>query len=105
MVASCPMCSGPLQDAQPVEVCAGCAACVSRTGAFVMSSTAEFAAVPPFAPIAPGSRASGPAACTWCGKPQAEVKKLLSGGGAHICNECIALCSDILHAELGSDWR
>ena len=34
--------------------------------------------------------------CTFCGKPQDEVKKLVIGPTANICNECIALCSDIL---------
>ncbi|MGH7442873.1 MAG: ClpX C4-type zinc finger protein, partial [bacterium] len=34
--------------------------------------------------------------CTFCNKPQDDVKKLVIGPAANICNECIALCSDIL---------
>ncbi|MDO4745146.1 MAG: ATP-dependent protease ATP-binding subunit ClpX [Bacillota bacterium] len=37
--------------------------------------------------------------CSFCGKPQGQVKRLISGSGVYICNECIALCSDILEAE------
>jgi ATP-dependent Clp protease ATP-binding subunit ClpX len=37
--------------------------------------------------------------CTFCNKPQDEVKKLVIGPAANICNECIALCSDILAEE------
>jgi len=45
------------------------------------------------------------AACSWCGKSESAAKKLLSNRGAHICNECVALCADIMSAELGDDWR
>lgn len=37
--------------------------------------------------------------CSFCGKPQSQVKRLISGSGVYICNECIALCQDILTAE------
>ena len=37
--------------------------------------------------------------CTFCNKAQDEVKKLVIGPAANICNECIALCSDILSEE------
>ncbi len=37
--------------------------------------------------------------CSFCGKPQSQVKRLISGSGVFICNECIALCQDILEAE------
>jgi ATP-dependent Clp protease ATP-binding subunit ClpX len=37
--------------------------------------------------------------CTFCNKPQDEVRKLVIGPAANICNECIALCSDILNEE------
>jgi ATP-dependent Clp protease ATP-binding subunit ClpX len=40
--------------------------------------------------------------CTFCNKPQDEVKKLVIGPAANICNECIALCSDILAEEQGA---
>jgi hypothetical protein len=34
--------------------------------------------------------------CSFCGKSQKEVKKLIAGPGIYICDECIALCIDIL---------
>ncbi len=37
--------------------------------------------------------------CSFCGKPQSQVKRLISGSGVYICNECIELCQDILSAE------
>ena len=37
--------------------------------------------------------------CSFCGKPQSQVKRLISGAGVYICNECIELCQDILDAE------
>jgi ATP-dependent Clp protease ATP-binding subunit ClpX len=46
--------------------------------------------------------------CSFCGKSQGEVKKLIAGPGAYICNECVALCNDIiaeeLEKELSSLW-
>lgn len=43
--------------------------------------------------------------CAWCGKLEAQVKKLLGRGGVALCNECVSLCCDILDAEVGDDWR
>ena len=40
--------------------------------------------------------------CSFCGKPQSQVKRLISGSGVYICNECISLCQDILAAEESS---
>ena len=37
--------------------------------------------------------------CSFCGKPQIQVKRLISGSGVSICNECVALCQDILASE------
>ncbi len=37
--------------------------------------------------------------CSFCGKSQKEVKKLIAGNGVYICNECIALCNEILEEE------
>jgi hypothetical protein len=44
------------------------------------------------------------AACCWCNKIAGNVKKLLSQGSYHICNECVALCADVLRMELGDDF-
>jgi len=38
--------------------------------------------------------------CSFCGKSQGEVKKLIAGPRVHICEECIGLCNDILAEEL-----
>lgn len=43
--------------------------------------------------------------CSWCGKLEAQVKKLLGRGGVALCDECVSLCCDILDAELGETWR
>ena len=37
--------------------------------------------------------------CSFCGKHQDQVAKIIAGPGAYICNECIALCNDILKDE------
>ena len=34
--------------------------------------------------------------CSFCGKPQDEVKRIISGPGAYICDECIKVCTNIL---------
>ena len=39
---------------------------------------------------------SGVLRCTFCGKSQKEVKKLIAGPGVYICDECIELCNDII---------
>ncbi len=38
----------------------------------------------------------GPLRCSFCGRSQDEVKKLIAGPGVYICDECVALCEDIL---------
>ncbi len=38
--------------------------------------------------------------CSFCGKSQHEVKKLIAGPSVYICDECISLCGDILHEEI-----
>ena len=37
--------------------------------------------------------------CSFCGKPQGAVKRLISGNGVYICDECVQLCNDILMDE------
>ncbi|MEN9472409.1 MAG: hypothetical protein RLZZ495_498 [Pseudomonadota bacterium] len=37
--------------------------------------------------------------CTFCGKSQDEVKKLIAGPEVYICDECIELCNEIIHDE------
>ena len=38
--------------------------------------------------------------CSFCGKSQREVKKLIAGPNVYICDECIDLCNDIIRDEL-----
>ncbi len=38
--------------------------------------------------------------CSFCGKSQKQVKKLIAGPGVYICDECIDLCNEILEEEL-----
>lgn len=38
--------------------------------------------------------------CSFCGKSQRQVKKLIAGPGVYICDECIDLCNDIIEEEL-----
>ena len=37
--------------------------------------------------------------CSFCGKPQSAVKKIVAGPGVYICDECINLCNDVLKEE------
>ncbi len=41
--------------------------------------------------------------CSFCGKSQHEVKKLIAGPSVFICDECIDLCNDIIRDELPTD--
>lgn len=42
---------------------------------------------------------NGALKCSFCGKGQKEVKKLIAGPGVYICDECIDLCNDIIDEE------
>jgi len=41
--------------------------------------------------------------CSFCGKNQNDVKKLIAGPAVHICNECVRLSADILNEELQTE--
>lgn len=41
--------------------------------------------------------------CSFCGKSQQEVRKLIAGPSVYICNDCVHLCDDILREELEQD--
>ena len=41
--------------------------------------------------------------CSFCGKSQHEVKKLIAGPSVFICDECIELCNDIVRDEIAGD--
>ncbi len=46
---------------------------------------------------------NGSVRCSFCGKSQEEVKKIVAGPGVYICNECIDLCKDIIDEEFHED--
>ena len=51
------------------------------------------------------NKGSGNLSCSFCGKSQKEVKKLIAGPSVYICDECISLCNDILAEEVQKEER
>jgi ATP-dependent Clp protease ATP-binding subunit ClpX len=43
--------------------------------------------------------------CSFCGKPQSQVDRLIAGNGAYICDECVQLCMSIIDEEYSSDKK
>ena len=43
--------------------------------------------------------------CSFCGKSQRQVKKLIAGPGVYICDECIGLCVEIIEQETAEEAR
>jgi ATP-dependent Clp protease ATP-binding subunit ClpX len=43
--------------------------------------------------------------CSFCGKNQEQVRKLVAGPGVYICDECIELCNEIIEEEIGDDFE
>src|SRR5512138_424573 len=41
--------------------------------------------------------------CSFCGKSQHEVRKLIAGPSVYVCDECVELCNDIIRDELQDD--
>jgi hypothetical protein len=110
----CPLCGERFDTPMQVDVCGTCYQELRSSGAVALQSTGEFAPITPAraAELLRARQARTRARtgepevlCTWCGKARKDVKKLLASGDAHICNECVALCADVLEAELGDDWR
>ncbi len=82
----------------------------SLGGGLALGATGEFRvpteeAIREAAVTEPGEHVQAPDTCSWCGKLEPEVKKLLGRGNAALCNECVALACDVMEAELGFDWR
>jgi len=42
---------------------------------------------------------SGTIYCSFCGKSQHEVRKMIAGLQSFICNECVEICADIVHED------
>lgn len=75
---------------------------VGATGEFRVPTPEMIAAA---AESEPGERPDATDVCSWCSKPEAEVKKLIGRSGTALCNECVSLACDIMDAELGTTWR
>ena len=43
--------------------------------------------------------------CSFCGKRQSEVRKLVAGPDVYICDSCVALCNDIIEEEINREQR
>ena len=43
--------------------------------------------------------------CSFCGKHQDEVERMIIGPGVNICSECIGLCADLLSVQAGSSGQ
>jgi hypothetical protein len=107
----CPICAQALEGGELVMVCSGCHKALGGASALSLGHTGEFrvplpdeleddAPAPP-----PGEHPQATHVCSWCGKLETEVRKLLGRAGTALCDECVALACDILEAELGADWR
>lgn len=109
---NCPLCAHSLEGGELVMVCGNCHKALG--GGLALGATGEFK-VPTEALLAShtgretarddGERPHAIHVCSWCGKLEHEVKKLLGRSGTALCDECVALCVDILDAELGHGWR
>ena len=44
-------------------------------------------------------KVTAPLTCSFCGKHQRQVNKLIAGPGVYICNECVDLCVEIIAQE------
>lgn len=76
---------------------------VNATGEFRVPTESEV--MQAVGPSETGEPITASNACSWCGKPEVEVKKLIGRAGTSLCNECVSLACDIMDAELGDDWR
>jgi hypothetical protein len=111
----CPICTNALERGELVMVCATChnelgvaahSLDVGATGEFhIPSPEALEAAATEEAQREPGERPRATNVCSWCGKLESQVKKLLGRSGTALCDECVALACDIMEAELGRGWR
>ncbi|HLU65893.1 MAG TPA: ClpX C4-type zinc finger protein [Kofleriaceae bacterium] len=110
--ARCPLCSEAIHAPMSLDVCGDCFQDLRASGHIALQTTGEFSAVSPEmaerprpAPRPRSFTGDRSITCTWCGKSREQVKKILSSEAAHLCNECVALCADILEAEVGPGWR
>jgi hypothetical protein len=110
------VCTNALERGELVMVCASCH---DKLGGEVqgldVGATGEFHVTSPELLLgadddddpapAPGERPRATNVCSWCGKLEPQVKKLIGRGGTALCDECVSLACDIMEAELGAGWR
>jgi len=106
---NCPICTQALEGGELLMVCTTCHKTLGSTGLSV-GATGEFRVPTPemiaeYTAAEPGEKPDATDACSWCGKAEHEVKKLLGRSGTALCNECVSLACDIMDAELGTGWR
>jgi ATP-dependent protease Clp ATPase subunit len=77
-----------------VYICDGCVARVQT----VIAEPGRTVSTP-IATIQQVSDEAGAEQCSFCGKPRRQVASMTSTGDARICNECLALCDQILDEE------
>ena len=41
--------------------------------------------------------------CSFCGKKQEQVRRMIAGPGVYICSDCVDMCKDIIAEELSKD--
>ncbi len=108
---NCPICAQALEGGELVMVCNPChkalggGLSVNATGEFRVPTAAELMDSHESEPGAPTHRPNTVAVCSWCGKLEAEVKKLLGRGGVALCDECVSRARGIMEAELGESRR
>jgi hypothetical protein len=106
---NCPICAQTLEGGELVMVCTGCHQALG--GGLKLGTTGEFRVPSTLFEETEdtgertGERPQARGVCSWCGKLENQVKKLLGRGTTALCDECVSLCCDILDAELGTTWR
>jgi hypothetical protein len=55
-----------------------------------------------FQGVKPNGSAGQENRCSFCGRPQPQVQKLIAGPAVYICDSCVELCSEILAEELNN---
>ncbi|MFT3692949.1 MAG: ClpX C4-type zinc finger protein [Kofleriaceae bacterium] len=106
----CPVCSQALENGELVMVCGNCHKALgglqaNATGEFTVPAHVIKEALAEAAITPPGERVQATNVCSWCGKLEVDVRKLLGRGNAALCNECVALACDVMEAELGPNWK
>ncbi len=67
----------------------------AKTGESYTAALRHFRANPGEEPTVPSTK-SPIANCSFCGKSNAEVKKIVAGPGVYICNDCVNLCNEVI---------